>query len=95
MVRVGALREAGVEAQLLRQLVGHAWAPAREDHLAAAPLRLHHLDELREVLHMQVLLRDRLRDEDRVGAHLDRLRHEHAVRHLAAEVVGLKAAVAL
>jgi hypothetical protein len=44
---------------------------------------------------MQVLLRDRLGDQDRVRADLDRLRHQHAVRDLAAEVVRLEAAIAL
>ena len=59
------------------------------------PLRLDHLDELGQVLDVEVLLGDRLRDEDRVGAHLDRLREQHAVGDLAAEVVGLEAPVAL
>ena len=43
---------------------------------------------------MQVLLGDRLRYEDRVRVELDRLGHEHAVWHLAAEVVGVERAVA-
>ena len=63
--------------------------------LRAAALRLDHLDELGQVLHVQVLLGDRLRDEDRVGVDLDRLRQQHAVGDLAAEVVGLEGAVAL
>ena len=59
--------------------------------LLAQSLRLDHLDELGEVLDVEVLLGDGLRDEDRVGADLDRARHERAVGHLTAEVVGANA----
>ena len=61
----------------------------------APALGLDHLDELGQVVHVQVLLGDGLGDEDHVGAHLDRLRQQHAVGDLAAEVVGLEGAVAL
>jgi hypothetical protein len=71
MLRFGALGEAGVVAELLGKLVGHARAAAGEDHLPAPALRLDHVDELCQVPHMQVLLGDGLRHEDRVRADLD------------------------
>ena len=50
VVRVGALREARVVAELLGELVGHARAAAGEDQLLAPPLRLDDLDELGQVM---------------------------------------------
>src|SRR6185312_6590444 len=95
VVRVGPLREPRVVAELLGELVGDTGASARQDQAPPPALGLDHLDELGQVLDVEVLLRDSLRDEDRVCVDLDRLAQQHAVGNLAAEVVGLEGVVAL
>jgi hypothetical protein len=60
VVGVGALREARVVAELLGELVGHAWTAAGEDHLLAPALGFYDLHELGQVVDVEVLLGDRL-----------------------------------
>ena len=82
VVGVGVHAEAGIEAQLLGQLVSDARTTAAADHLVAQALGLHQLDEVGQVLDMNVLLRDGLRDNQRVGLELDAAGDELLVGHL-------------
>src|SRR5690606_10059985 len=86
--------EAGIEAELERELVVDAGPAEKEQHAVAEALFLDQLDEGSGVLLVAVALRDDLADEDGVGADLARDGRELLVFDLRAEVVHLEALVA-
>ena len=70
-------------------------AAADHDEVVTQTFRLHDVHQRGEVVHVQVLLRDRLRYEDDVGPHAYRFGDQRFVGDLASEVAHLESAVGL
>src|SRR5450759_1637797 len=84
--RRGARPEAGVVAELLGERVVDAWSSDHDHEAFAHALGLEQLDELREVLDVDVLLRDDLAHKDGVGNALERRLEELRAGDLRAHV---------
>src|SRR5450756_1266621 len=80
--RRGARPEAGVVAELLGERVIDAWSSDHDHEAFAKELGLEQLDKLREVLDVDVLLRDDLAHQDGVGIALERRLEELRARDL-------------
>ena len=90
-----ARAEPRVVAELLGERVLEASPSGHEDDAIPQALRFQHVDEIRQVLDVDLVLRDGRGDEDRVGLRLAREAHEPFDRHLGPEVAGIEARVAL
>src|SRR5665647_2006199 len=93
--RRGARPEAGVVAELLGERVIDAWSSDYDHEAFAHALGLEQLDKLREVLDVDVLLRDDLAHQDGVGIALERRLEKLRAGDLRAHVERVHLGIAL